>query len=105
MHHFLGNEVSHYEVGEQAGHIEIFISVLYIYLCSCCQDHVLLQSNRLENSLLALGKPANSGKIYLAGYHWHDHDSTFDFAREIGRGIIRPNGEDLDILDASVVDP
>ena len=51
-------------------------------------------------SLDALGFPANDSILYLAGYHWDDDESTLLFASAKGYGIIRPNGTDLDIIDA-----
>lgn len=53
----------------------------------------------MATSLLALGKPVKNSKLYLAGYYWHDDESTLSFAGQKGYGIIRPDGEDLDILE------
>src|SRR5277367_1102023 len=67
------------------------------------QSHVDKQKQRMATSLLALGLPGNNFKLYLAGYYWDDDASTVSFTIAKGYGMIRPNGNDLDIRDATVV--
>jgi hypothetical protein len=72
-----------------------------VYVDFPSQTHVDKQAKRVATTLLALGKPANNSKLYLAGYYWDDDESTISFTGAKGYGIIRPNGDDLDIVDAA----
>ena len=69
------------------------MTILYTKLY---QQHVFKQSERMSRSLRALGKQSRA-KLFLAGYFWHDDEDCISFTRQLGYGIIQPNGKGLTV--------
>jgi hypothetical protein len=60
------------------------------------QKHVNVQLRRMTASLRAMGRSKRT-MLYLAAYYWQDDEDCIPFARNLGYGIIQPNGLDLTI--------
>jgi len=58
--------------------------------------HIDSQSERISESLIAMGKNQRA-QLYLAAYYWPDDEDCVSYARNKGYGIIQPNGSDLTV--------
>ena len=61
------------------------------------------QHNRLQKSVDVLGKNVTAARLFIAGKHWRNGESTKELARKMGYGILYENGTDLTVVNPAKV--
>ena len=61
------------------------------------------QPKRLQKSVEALGKDITAARLFIAGKHWRNGESTKQLARAMGYGILFENRNDLTVVNPMTV--